>query len=130
MTEWQEAISEGGLRTPSVTPQEDEVEADHLVARVLQQTITRRRARQAAQNKIPRQEPSESLRQLVVVAQKEDPLCIRVDKDLSKGDSTRPNYGRTSDGILLYKGRMVVPNQRSLVHELIRLHHDERSAGH
>ena len=79
---------------------------------------------------MPRQEPSESLRQLVVVTQKEDPLCIRVDKDLSKGDSTRPNYGRTSDGILLYKGRMVVPNQRSLVHELIRLHHDERSAGH
>ena len=35
LTEWQEATSEGGLRTPSMTPQEDEVKADHLVARVL-----------------------------------------------------------------------------------------------
>ena len=130
LTEWQETTSEMSLRTSSVTPQEDEVEADHLMARVSQQTITRHRARQAAQNEMPRQEPSEGLRQLVAVAQKEDPLCTRVDKDLSKGDSTRPHYGRTSDGILLYKGRMVVPNQRSLVHELVRLHHDEQSAGH
>ena len=62
LTEWQEATSESDLRTPSMTPQEDEVKADHLVARVLQQTITRRRARQVAQNEMPRQEPSESLR--------------------------------------------------------------------
>ena len=116
----------------SVTPQEDEVEADHLITRVLAQTITRRRARQAARNEVPQQEPSEGLRQLVAVAQKEDPFCIRVDKDLEKGDSTstRPQYSRTKDGILLYKGRIVVPNQRSLVHELIELHHDEKSAGH
>ena len=109
---------------------QDEVEADHLLARVLVQTITRERARHVALNEAPRQEPSEGLRQLVAVAQKEDPLYTRVDKDLSRGDSTRPYYSRTSDEILLYKGRIVVPNQRSLVHELIGLHHDERSAGH
>ena len=81
---------------------------------------------------MPQQEPLEGLRQLVAVAQKEDPFCIRVDKDLEKGDSTstRPQYSRTKDGILLYKGRIVVPNQRSLVHKLIELHHDEKSAGH
>ena len=96
----------------SVTPQEDEVKADHLITRVLAQTITRRRARQAARNEVPQQEPSEGLRQLVAVAQKEDPFCIRVDKDLEKGDSTstRPQYSRTKDGILLYKGRIMVPN--------------------
>ena len=128
LSERQQATSRVS-RTSSVTPQ-DEVEADHLIACVLAQTITRRRAQQAAQNEMPRQEPSEGLRQLVAVAQKEDPFCQRVDKDLSKGDSTRSHYDRTSDGILLYKGRMVVPNQRSLVHELIGLHHDEQSAGH
>ena len=42
------------LRTSSMTPQEDEVKADHLMARVSQQTITRHRARQAAQNEMPR----------------------------------------------------------------------------
>ena len=77
----------------------------------------------------PRQEPSEGLRQLVVVTQKEDPFYRRVDKDLKEG-STRPHYGRTSNGLLLYKGRILVPNQRSLVHEILRLHHDERAAGH
>ena len=130
LSEWQETTSGISSRTPSVTPQEDEVEADHLIARVSMQTITRRRARQAVLNEAPWQEPSEGLRQLIAIAQKEDPFYRRVDKDLSKGDSTRPHYGRTGDGILLYKGRMVVPNQRSLVYELIELHHDERSAGH
>ena len=74
--------------------------------------------------------PSEGLRQLVAAAQKEDAFYKRVDKDLSKGDSTRAQYGRTSDGMLLYKGRLLVPNQRALMHELLRLHHDEQTAGH
>ena len=116
--------------TPSVTPQGDEVGADHLIRCVLMQKVTRKRARQAVLNEAPRQEPSEGLRQLVAVAQKEDPFCTRVDKDLTVGDSTRPHYSRTSDGMLLYKGRILVPNQRSLVHEILRLHHDEPSAGH
>ena len=100
----------GGLSSEelSVTPQ-DEVEADHLIRCVLAQTVTRHRARQAVLNEAPRQEPSEGLRQLVAVAQKEDPFCRRVDKDLSEGDSIRSYDGRISDG-MLYKGRMVVPN--------------------
>jgi transposase InsO family protein len=113
----------------SVTPQ-DEVEADHLIRCVLVQTVTRRRARQAVQNEAPQQEPSEGLWQLVAAVQKVDPFCKRVVKDLDEGETTRPHYGRADDGTLLYKGRLVVPNQRSLVHELLRLHHDEPSAGH
>ena len=92
-----------------MTPQ-DEVEADHLIRCVLVQTVTRRRARQAVQNEAPRQEPSEGLWQLVAAVQKEDPFCKRVVKDLDKGETTRPHYGRTDDGTLLYKGRLVVPN--------------------
>ena len=68
LSEWQETTSGIGLRTPPVTPQEDEVEADHLIARVSMQTITRRRARQAVLNEAPRQEPSEGLRQLIAAA--------------------------------------------------------------
>ena len=78
-------------RNLRVSAPQDAIEADHLIVRVLAQTITRQRARHAALNEIPRQEPSEDLRQLVAVAQKEDPLCARVDKDLNEG-STRPHY--------------------------------------
>ena len=67
LSEWQGAMSVRGLRAGPAIPHE-EVEADHLVARVLAQTITRRRARQAARNKEPRQEPSEGVRQLVAIA--------------------------------------------------------------
>ena len=83
---------------------------------------------------------------MVAAAQKEDPFCKRVEKELAaqaqakstpgagqakaSSDSTRPHYSRTDDEVLLYKGRLVVPNQRSLVHELLRLHHDEPIAGH
>ena len=41
-------------------PRDDE--ANHLIVRILAQTITRRRARHAALNETPRQEPSEDLR--------------------------------------------------------------------
>ncbi|EED18971.1 gag/polymerase/env polyprotein, putative [Talaromyces stipitatus ATCC 10500] len=119
-----------GLLGPSVTPQGDRVEADHLIRCMLTQKVTRQRAQQAVLNEAPRQEPLEGLRQLVAAAQKEDPFCMRVDKDLSKGDSTRLQYGHTSDGVLLYKGRILVPNQRSLVHKILRLYHDEPSARH
>ena len=129
-SKWQKGTVSPGPWGPSVTPQGDGVEADHLIRCVLTQKVTRQRARQAVLNEAPRQEPSEGLRQLVAAAQKEDAFCKQVDKDLSKGDSTRPHYGRTSDGMLLYKGRILVPNQRSLVHEILRLHHDEPSAGH
>ncbi|EED18397.1 hypothetical protein TSTA_121400 [Talaromyces stipitatus ATCC 10500] len=95
---------------PSVTPQGDGVKADHLIRCVLTQKVTRQRAQQAVLNEAPRQEPSEGLRQLVAAAQIEDAFCMRVDKDLSEGDSTRLHYGRTSDGVLLYKGRILVPN--------------------
>src|SRR6201991_3043488 len=67
LSEWQETISGPGLRTPPVTPRGDGVEADHLIQCVLAQTVTRRRARQAVLNELPRQEPSEGLRPLVSV---------------------------------------------------------------
>jgi hypothetical protein len=114
----------------SVQPQGEDEEADHLVRCVMAQTVTRRRARQAVRSELPRQEPSEGLRQLVTATQKGDTFCRRVDKDLREGETTRPHYSRTGDGTLLYKGKLVMPNQRSLVHEVLRLHHDEPSAGH
>jgi transposase InsO family protein len=112
-------------------PQGDGVEADHLLRLVKVQYLTRRRARAAVQSETPTQEPSAGLRELVAAAQKEDAFCQRLVGDLKRDPSTRQSYQCTSDGLLLYKGeRLVVPNQRSLVHELLRLHHDAEVAGH
>jgi transposase InsO family protein len=112
-------------------PQEEGVEADHLLRLVKVQYLTRERARAAVQSETPMQEPSTGLRELVAAAQKEDTFCRRLVEDLKRDPSTRQSYRCTSDGLLLYKGkRLVVPNQRSLVHELLRLHHDAETAGH
>ena len=105
-------------------------EADHLLKLVKVQYLTRGRSRAAVHDEAPMQEPSTGLRELVAAAQKEDTFCQRVVKDLERDPLTRKSYQYTSDGMLLYKGRLVVPNQRSLVHELLRLHHDEPTAGH
>ena len=67
---------------------------------------------------------------MVAAVQKEDPFCQQVVKDLKQDPVTRQSYQCAGNGILLYKGRLVVPNQRSLVHELLRLHHNEPIAGH
>ena len=112
-------------------PQGDGEEADHLLRLVKVQYLTRSRARAAVQSETSMQEPSTGLRELVAAAQKEDAFCRRLVGDLKKDPATRQSYQCTSDGLLLYKGeRLVVPNQRSLVHELLRLHHDEEVAGH
>jgi transposase InsO family protein len=112
-------------------PQGEGEEADHLLRLVKVQYLTRRRARAAVQSETPMQEPSTGLRELVAAAQKEDVFCRRLVGDLKKDPTTRQSYQCTSNGLLLYKGgRLVVPNQRSLVHELLRLHHDEKVAGH
>ena len=112
-------------------PRGNGVEADHLLRLVKVQYLTRRRARAAVQAETPTQEPSTGLRELVAAAQKEDAFCRRLVEDLKRDPSTRQSYRCTSNGLLLYKGeRLVVPNQRSLVHELLRLHHDAEIAGH
>ena len=41
-----------------------------------------------------------------------------------------PSYSRSEDGLLLYKRRLYVPNQRSLIGELLTLYHDDPHAGH
>ena len=112
-------------------PQGLGVEADHLLGLVKVQYLTRSRARAAVQHEAPMQEPSMGLRELVAAAQKEDSFCQRVVKDLERDPLTRQAYQCADDGVLLYKGsRLVVPNQRSLIHELLQLYHDEQTAGH
>ena len=76
------------------------------------------------------QEPSTGLQELIAAVQKEDTFCQRMVKDLNQDPLARQSYQYTDNGILLYRGRLVVPNQQSLIHKLLRLHHNKPTAGH
>ena len=107
-------------------------EADHLLSIVKIQKITRHRAREAARNEVPRQKDvCEGLRQLVAASQRDDPFSRRVLKELATPEgTTRAHYSISTDELLLYKRRLYIPQQRSLIHELMYLHHDDSLAGH
>ena len=105
-------------------------EADHLLDLVKVQYLTRACSKVAVHDEQLMQEPSIGLCELVAAVQTEDAFCQQVVKDLKQDPLIRQSYHCTDDGVLLYRGRLVVPNQRSLMHELLRLYHDEPTAGH
>jgi hypothetical protein len=112
--------------------QECSKEADPLLGIVEAQKVTRRRAKEATQEELPLQdEPSSGLRQLLAAAQGDDPYSRRVLKELATPEGTaRAHYSKAADGLLLYKERLYVPQQRSLICELMQLYHDDPLAGH
>ena len=127
----------------------DNTEAGHLLELVRAQTVTRGQARKAAQEEHPlAAESAPGLIDLILKSQGTDPLCCRLKKELQtsqklgsgqEGSSQRDTgyegtgrQGYTLDqrGLLCYKGRAVVPIQKSLIQELLYLYHDDQLAGH
>ncbi len=105
-------------------------EADHLLRVVQIQTITRTRARKAVQDEEPMKvAPSEELLRLVKAAQEDDSYARLVQDKIEAGKAP-PSYQVDEQGILRYERKPYVPNQRSLIGELLRLHHDDEHAGH
>jgi len=56
-------------------------------------------------------------------------LCTRLKKELDT-DSGRKGYSISQGGLLYYKGRIVVPLQKSLLQELLYIYHDDQFSGH
>jgi transposase InsO family protein len=56
-------------------------------------------------------------------------LCTRLTKELST-NLGREGYFLGQKGLLYYKGRVVVPLQKSLIQELLYLYHDDQFSGH
>jgi Integrase zinc binding domain len=101
--------------------------ADHL--RVIEvQSITRKRAKEAAREEVPT-ESQISGENLIKAAQEEDGYAQRIMRELTNQKGP-PSYSRSEDGLLLYKRKLYVPNQRSLIGELMSMYHDDPHAGH
>ena len=109
-------------------------ETGRLLELVRLQAVTRGEAKTAAQEEHPlAEEPAHGLIDLILKSQGTDPLCCRLVKELQ--DSQKPGIGRQGytldqQGLLRYKGRAVVPIQKTLIQELLYLYHDDQLAGH
>jgi hypothetical protein len=126
------------LRTPvatvqvliSATPRAEDSEAGHLIELVRLQAVTRKEARKATKGENPLvDETAEGLLDLILQSQGTDPLCTRLKKELGI-NSGREGYFISQGGLLFYKGRIVVPLQKSLIQELLYLYHDDQFSGH
>jgi hypothetical protein len=110
------------------------------------QAITRKDAEKALSD-ISQNEPlTDDLLGLIKKYQEDDPYCKRVAKqalhqrrqlsDAPVDGSTivpevhRPTLGKVEDSLLYEAGRVVVPEQTALRHELLRRFHDCPSSGH
>ena len=109
-------------------------EASHLIDVVRLQVVTRGQAKMAAQNEDPlstEAAPRSSLLDLIFKYQGTDPLCIQLKKELRQQPDSGQEYSRqltASDegvspkgytldqrGILYYRGRVLVPQQKALI---------------
>ena len=94
------------------------------------QAVTRKRARIATQGeKPPGEKTADGLLSLIKELQREDPLCSRLLKEIDSSNG-RKGYELGQDGLLKYKNRVVVPQQKALTRELLYLYHDDQFAGH
>src|SRR5436189_1329003 len=124
-------------RTPIATvqgrcamPRAEDSEAGHLLELVRVQAVTRREAKEATREENPLvDETAEGLLDLILKSQGMDPLCTRLKKELDT-DLGRKGYSIGQRGLLYYKGRIVVPLQKSLIQELLYLYHDDQFSGH
>lgn len=138
-----------GLRTPiatvqvlCATPRAEDSEAGHLLELVKIQAVTRKQARQIVLDENPLvDETAQGLLTKIHELQGTDPLCIRIKKDITTKPSTkskkttctnvsRDGYFEDENGLLLYKGKVVIPTQKALIQELLYLYHDDQLAGH
>ena len=118
-----------GLRTPiatvqvlCATPRAEDSEAGHLLELVRLQAVTRQDARRAVQGESPLvNKTAKGLLDQIHTLQGSTPLCLRLKKELGT-DSSREGYSLDREGLLYYKGRIVVLLQNSLIQELFDLY--------
>jgi hypothetical protein len=142
----QEAIS---LQTPiaavqvlCIRPRIEDSQAGHLIELVRIQAVTRKEARTAVLGKDPLVDKiAQGLLTKIQELQGTDPLYTRIKKEITTKISIKSKegiYTNTSyngyfldqKGLLLYKGRVIVPAQKALTQELLYLYHDNQLAGH
>jgi hypothetical protein len=116
--------------------------ADHLLHLARIQTVTRKEARAATLGENPSEcETADTLLTKIHELQQTDPLCRRLRKEISTKISTKSQQGMSTtsgqegysigrNGLLFYKGRVVVPAQKALTQELLYLYHDDQFSGH
>jgi hypothetical protein len=104
-------------------------EADHLLQLVRMQAVTRKRARSAVRGESSLHEKTAEGLLSQVKVQGEDPLCLRLRKECDSGKA-RNGYELSQDGLLRYKDKVVIPQQKALTQELLYLYHDDQFAGH
>jgi hypothetical protein len=115
--------------------QADDSEANRLVRLVKSQVVTRKEARKAVQGENPLvDETAQGLINQIIKYQDLDPWCTKLKKNIAKAvtlkDTKYQLYSITPKGLLLYQGRTIVPQQKSLIYELLSLYHDDQFAGH
>ena len=100
-------------------------EADHLqLARM--QAVTRKRARSTVWGESPLDEKTtEGLLSQVKKLQGEDPLFLRLRKECHSGKARNSYELSQLDGLLRYKDKVDIPQQKALTQELLYLYHDE-----
>ena len=118
------------IQALSAKPEAEDSEAGHLLELIRLQAVTREEAKKATQGESPLvDETAEGLLDLILQSQGTDPLCTRLKKELDT-NSGREGYFIGQKGLLYYKGRVVVPLQKSLIQELLYIYHDDQFSGH
>jgi hypothetical protein len=124
-------------------------EAGHLLELVQIQAITREEAKNAAREEHPfAKEPARGLINLILKSQGTDLLCYRLKKELQssqklgsdqEGSNQRDTsyestgqqgYTLDQQGLLHYKGKAVVPMQKTLIQELLYLYYNDQLVRH
>lgn len=112
------------------THRAEDNEAGHLLELIKIQTVTRREAKNMVLGESPlNDDTSQNLLDKILKLQCDDPLCLRLKGELS-ANSGRDGYSINRKGLLFYKGKVVIPVQKSLIHELLYLYHDDQFSGH
>jgi hypothetical protein len=126
--------SSGYGRTPEKVADQGTVETeetDHLLRTVSIQAFTRGEAHRATREEEPSNERcSQGLLELLREAQDLDSDTQQKLRTIETKGQARQPYEKGAHGLLQYKKKIVVPNQRAVIGELMSLYHDDEHAGH
>ena len=97
----------------------------------LQDLIPKRKMQQGIQGEDPMsQETSAPLKEIIRLAQNYDPETVARQRHVSKKNQDENTLWRVRDNILYYENRVYIPRDAELRREILRLHHDDKTAGH
>ena len=66
----------------------------------------------------------------LLVAQGKDPLCLSIIQDLQSGESQKGYKLDSPKNLLLFKGKIYIPDDKDIKLYILHSHHDAASAGH